>query len=125
MADKIKYSASEKNINAEAVVDRESFEEELLEHAVLRLNGSVLGIVLGITFGLLIFAATNWLVIKGGSNVGSHLNLLSQFFIGYSVTFIGSLIGLFYGFVTGFVVGFLIAWIYNRIIILKKHNRKI
>ncbi|MGI8469808.1 MAG: hypothetical protein ACR2N3_15310 [Pyrinomonadaceae bacterium] len=124
MADKIKYSTTGQTANSGAV-NQEDFEEELLEHAVLRLNGSVLGIVLGIVAGLLIFVATNWLVIKGGSNVGSHLNLLSQFFTGYSVTFVGSLIGLFYGFLTGFISGFLIAWIYNRIIILKKHSPKI
>lgn len=121
MADKVNYSTVEQNIKSDAI-DRESFEEELLENAVLRLNGSILGIVLGITFGFIIFVATNWLVIKGGSNVGSHLSLLSQFFIGYSVTFIGSLIGLFYGFLTGFTSGFLIAWIYNRIIFLKNKS---
>ncbi|MGI8495721.1 MAG: hypothetical protein ACR2L1_10495, partial [Pyrinomonadaceae bacterium] len=85
--------------------DQEMIEEELLEQAVLRLNGTVLGIVLGVIFGLIIFAATNWLVIKGGSNIGSHLSLLSQFFIGYSVTFTGSLIGLLYGFAAGFLSG--------------------
>lgn len=99
--------------------DKEFYEEQLLTHAVLRLNGSILGMVSGIVFGLMIFVATNWLVIKGGYNVGTHLNLLGQFFIGYSVTFFGSFIGALYGFVTGFIGGFLIAWIYNRIIILK------
>ena len=124
MTDKIKYSSIEQTANSGAV-EREEFEEELLEHAVLRLNGNILGIVLGIVTGLVIFIATNWLVIKGGSDVGSHLNLLGQFFIGYSVTFAGSLIGLIYGFLTGFIGGFLIAWIYNRIIILKKHRQKV
>lgn len=119
MADKIKFSTFEQDMKSNTI-DQESFEEELLEHAVLRLNGSILGIVLGITVGLIIFVATNWLVIKGGSNVGIHLGLLSQFFIGYSVTFSGSLIGFFYGFVSGFISGFLIAWIYNQLIILKK-----
>ncbi len=103
------------------LTNKETLEEGLIKHAVLRLNSSILGIVLGITAGLVIFIATNWLVIKGGQNVGSHLNLLSQFFIGYSVTFLGSLVGMLYGFLTGFIVGFLIAWIYNQVIFLKKH----
>lgn len=118
MADKIKGLSSRQRTNT-TVTDEEILEEELLKHAVLRLNGNVLGIVLGVVAALVIFVATNWLVVKGGSNVGSHLNLLGQFFIGYSVTFIGSLIGAFYGLLTGYVVGFLIAWIYNRIIFLK------
>lgn len=117
MADNINNSETEFQ-----TLDAETIEEQMIEHAVLRLNGVILGVVLGIVTGLLIFIATNWLIIKGGSNVGSHLNLLSQFYIGYSVSFIGSLIGMFYGFLTGFVVGFLIAWIYNRVVILRKRD---
>jgi ABC-type dipeptide/oligopeptide/nickel transport system permease subunit len=62
-----------------------------------------------------IFVATNWLVIKGGERVGPHLQLLSQYFIGYKVTFIGSLIGAAYGFALGTLCGALVGWIYNKI----------
>ena len=51
--------------------------------------------------------------------VGPHLSLLGQFFIGYQVTFVGSLIGLAYGFVTGFLVGYCGARIYNFVVGLK------
>ncbi len=119
MADKIE-SLSTKEITNTTVMDKEIFEEELIKHAVLRLNGNVSGIVTGIIAGLAIFVATNWLVIKGGADVGRHLILLSQFFIGYSVTFVGSLIGMIYGFLTGYIIGFLIAWIYNKVVILKE-----
>lgn len=95
-------------------------EEELLKQAVQRLNGNVLGLVIGIIGGLIIFVATNWLVIKGGEVVGPHLSLLSQFFIGYSVTFVGSLIGAAYGFVTGYLGGRIIGWIYNGVVFLKR-----
>ena len=121
MADKIRSLPTDQ-ITEATVRNKETQEEELLEHAVLRLNGSILGIVLGVVAGLVIFIATNWLVIKGGSNVGSHLSLLSQFFIGYSVTFVGSLIGMLYGFAVGFIIGFLISWIYNQIVRLREHN---
>lgn len=69
----------------------------------------------GFLSGLVLFIATNWLVIKGGETVGPHLSLLSEFFIGYSVTFTGSLIGFFYGFITGGFAAGLIAYIYNRL----------
>ncbi len=105
-------------------MNREEFEEEIIEHAVLRLNGNIMGVVLGIVVGLIIFAATIWLVVKGGESVGTHLGLLGQFFVGYSVTFVGSLIGALYGFVVGYLIGFLVAWIYNRIIILKAHLKR-
>ena len=94
----------------------QDFEEELLTRAVLRLNAHVLGFVLGILFSLGIFVATNWLVIKSGDVVGPHLSLLSQYFIGYSVSFVGSLIGMLYAFVLGYISGLIIAWVYNQIV---------
>lgn len=101
----------------------DSNEDLLLTRAVLRLNGSVLGLVFGILLGLIIFVATNWLVIKGGATVGPHLGLLSNFFIFYSVSFVGSLIGMIYGFVTGFLAGVIVAWVYNGIVAMKSRRR--
>ncbi len=122
MPDKTEFKSAI-HMNHAVLVGEEDFEEEqLLEEAVLHLNGNILGIVFGTVTGLIILIATNWLVIRGGENVGTHLGLLSNFFIGYSVTFVGSLIGAIYGFVTGYILGFLTAWIYNRIVILLRHN---
>ena len=89
--------------------------EERLFSGVLWLNAKILGLSLGLLFGLGIFIATNWLVLKGGNVVGPHLQLLSQYFIGYRVSFFGSLIGFVYGFAVGTLSGSLIGWIYNRI----------
>ena len=83
------------------------------------MNGGILGLAFGVAGGLGLFVATNWLVLKGGETVGPHLSLLSQFFIGYSVTFLGSVVGLAYGFAFGYVTGWLIAIIYNGVIFLK------
>ncbi|HEU4370166.1 MAG TPA: hypothetical protein VFV05_18230 [Methylomirabilota bacterium] len=87
--------------------------EEIVFTRVLRLNAMVQGIVVGLLAGTLIFIATNWLVLKGGPVVGPHLSLLNQFFIGYQVSFRGSLIGFAYGSVLGFVIGYVIAAVYN------------
>jgi hypothetical protein len=78
------------------------------------------GIVAGMLAGMVIFLATLWLVIKGGPNVGQHLSLLSQFFPGYRVTFLGSFIGLAYGFVSGFLIGFIVGRLYNSIVRLSE-----
>ena len=94
--------------------DEKALEEVVLTR-VLKLNATVQGFVTGTIAGFVVFIATNWLVLKGGDVVGPHLSLLSQFFIGYRVTFVGSLIGFAYGFVVGFVLGYLIARIYNWI----------
>ena len=99
--------------------DRSSEIEQLLG-GVLGLNARVLGLALGILFGLGIFIATNWLVLKGGDQVGAHLRLLSQYFLGYRVTFVGSLIGAAYGFAVGTLAGSMVGWIYNRVVALRQ-----
>ena len=90
-------------------------EEELIAKAVVRLNAKLMGIVLGLLLGIGLFLATNFLVIKGGPNVGVHLNLLGQFFPGYEVTFLGSLIGFAYAFGVGFVIGAVLGTVYNKV----------
>jgi hypothetical protein len=97
-----------------------SSDDERLARAVLRLNGTVMGLAFGAASGLAVFVATNWLVLKGGDPVGPHLGLLSQFFLGYSVTFAGSFIGFAYGFASGYFAGWLIARIYNGVVLLKQ-----
>lgn len=79
----------------------------------LRLNALVTGVATGSLVALALFGATNWLVLKGGESVGPHLALLAQFFIGYKVTFAGSVLGLGYGFASGFLGGFLVAVMHN------------
>jgi len=97
--------------------------DEKLLRGILHLNVKILGLVLGILMGLVIFVGTNWLLIKGGQMtpdgkyvVGPHLQLLGQFFIGYKVSFLGSIIGFFYGFALGTLCGSAIGWIYNKIV---------
>jgi len=89
-------------------------EERLFSH-VLLLNAKILGLSLGLLFGIGMFIATNWLVLKDGKVIGPHLQLLSRYFIGYRVSFFGSFIGFAYGFAVGTLSGSLIGWIYNRI----------
>lgn len=90
--------------------------ERLALTRLMRLNAMVQGIVTGLVAGVGIFLATNWLVLKSGPVVGPHLALLGQFFIGYRVTFVGSLIGFAYAFVLGFCVGYGVSRIYNWLI---------
>ena len=90
--------------------------EDVVLTRIIRLNALLQGLVTGLLGGLVIFIATNWLVLKGGPVVGPHLALLGQFFIGYRVTFLGSLIGFTYGFATGFCAGYFMATVYNRMV---------
>jgi hypothetical protein len=87
--------------------------ERLVLTRLVRLNATVHGVVTGLIAGLAIFIATNWLILKGGDVVGPHLALVGQFFIGYRVTFVGSLVGFAYAFVCGFLSGYFVAILYN------------
>ncbi|MBI4523743.1 MAG: hypothetical protein HY695_08035 [Deltaproteobacteria bacterium] len=95
--------------------DHEKRLEKIVLTRVVRLNAKIQGLVTGIVAGLGLFIATNWLILKGGKFVGFHLALLGHFFIGYRVTFLGSLIGFAYAFVCGFVIGYSVARLYNWI----------
>ena len=90
--------------------------ERMVRKRVIRLNATVQGLTVGFLAGLGLFVATNWLILKGGEEVGKHLGLLGQYFIGYRVTFLGSFIGFAYGFVSGFAGTYLLARIYNWIV---------
>jgi hypothetical protein len=87
-----------------------------LRRAVARLNERAWGITVGLLCGFGLFIATNILVLKGGPDVGPHLSLLSVYFPGYRVTFVGSVIGFVYMFVVGYAVGRLIGAVYNRMV---------
>lgn len=98
---------------------RQGSREERLFSGVLWLNIKAFGLALGLICGFIVFLATNWLVLKGGEPVGPHLALLSQYLIGYRVTFFGSVIGFFYGFALGTLGGAAIGWIYNKIVYMR------
>ncbi len=90
--------------------------DDLIIQSLAKIDSVALGISVGTLLGLIIFFATNFLIFKGGEEIGPRLGLLNQYFIGYEVTFVGSLIGLVYGFITGFVLGWLSATIRNLIV---------
>ncbi len=76
----------------------------------MKLHNTAFGLASGILTGLCMFVFTIWAMIKGGGNT---LVLLEQFYIGYSVTWLGAFIGLAWGFISGFIVGWLFSWLYN------------
>lgn len=102
--------------------DQKSLQQLVLTR-LMRLNATIYGLVAGLVAGFGLFIITNWLLLKGGPIgpdgepiIGPNLYLLSQFFIGYRISFVGSLIGFVYAFVVAFLIGYLIAKIYNAIV---------
>jgi len=96
-------------------MSRAKKEAEELSRVVIRIHAGVLAVVCALIGGFGLFGMTLWLVVKGGARVGVHLQLLSNYFIGYSVTWTGSLIGFFYGALLGGVIGWIIGKIYNAV----------
>lgn len=99
----------------------QSFTElKIVNRAIARLRAGIMAVVFAMIGGTGLFIATTWLLIQGGPNVGQHLSLLGNYFIGYSVTWMGSVIGFFYGALTGGIIGWLIAWIYNQVVNIRR-----
>ena len=90
-------------------------EQRTLKAAVEDSNEKAWAIGLGLTLAFGLFAVTNFLLLKGGSHVGSHLQLLGVYLPGYSVTFAGSVIGFIYAFVLGYLSGRTVIALYHRL----------
>ena len=94
-------------------------EREKVSRAIARIHTGLIALTFAIIGGSGLFLMTVWLILEGQKNVGQHLQLLGQYFIGYTVTWAGSIIGFFYGALLGGTVGWLIGWIYNRVVDLR------
>ena len=95
--------------------DIEKLEQQLIRTAVVRLRSRVMAMVFGVVGGTGLFVATVWLLVRRGVDVGVHLELMNNFFPGYSVTWTGAFIGFFYGALSGAIIGWSVAWVYNRV----------
>lgn len=96
--------------------------EAVIAGTFARMEKLSFGVAAGITTGAVLFAATLWLVLKGGVVVGPHLGLLSQFFYGYTVTVRGAFIAFGYGFLWAFSLGWLFACLRNLLLALYLHR---
>jgi hypothetical protein len=90
--------------------------ERFIIEAFAKLDRTALGVAVGTLCGLGVFAATIFLIIKGGEVIGPNLALLGQFFFGYTVSVTGAFIGLVYGFIAGFILGWLIGFLRNSLV---------
>lgn len=69
---------------------------------------------LGLSMGLICAASAFLLGIMASMGKGEVLvNVLSEFYLGYSSTFVGSIIGGIWGFIDGLIFGSLLAYLYN------------
>jgi len=99
-------------LNDPIMIDLVKPSEVAPELAFAPLHKRALGMAVGITTGLLVFAGTIFhLVIH--SHAEPNVGLLAEYFYGYSVSVPGAFIGLLWGFFTGFVAGWFLAFTRN------------
>ncbi len=106
-----------------AVVDSPLI-EKLLIRSFARIDKFAFASSCGTLAGLLIFSATIWLIVRGGENVGLHLQLISNYFIGYTVTVKGAFIAFAYAFFSGFIFGWTFAYMRNLFLALYLYHVK-
>lgn len=87
--------------------------EKILIRTFARMDKLAFATAVGSVSGLLVFLSTMWLIIKGGEIVGPNLQLLKQYFVGYTVTPKGAFIAFSYSFFWGFLFGWLFAYLRN------------
>jgi protoporphyrinogen oxidase len=89
---------------------------QVLRRTFARMDKLALATAIGSVAGLMAFLATLWLVVKGGESVGANLQLLGEYFVGYTVTVQGAFIALAYSFGWGFLLGWLFAYLRNLLV---------
>jgi hypothetical protein len=95
---------------------------ELLQQVYARYDARALGGAIGVVLGLGVFVATAVLLLRGGPVVGPNLQLIGQYFLGYSVTWGGALVGLVEGAALGFVIGWVVATIINLVVAVHRDS---
>jgi len=77
------------------------------------MNVRAFAVAAGIVWGVLLFVFT---VVETARGLGHTLGLLSFWYPGYSISYLGSMAGLVYGFVSGALIGAVFCWLYNRFV---------
>jgi len=80
----------------------------------MKLNVKAFALTCAIFWSVSVFIITWWLIAFYGA-VGSR-TILGLFYLGYSVSPLGSIIGLIWGFVDGLISGAIFALLYNFLV---------
>jgi hypothetical protein len=89
---------------------------KILSSSFARIDKLGFATATGSMCGLIVFLTTLFTIIKGDEVVSFSLQLLSQYFFGYTVNIKGAFVGMIYGFSWGFLFGWLFAYLRNLFI---------
>lgn len=89
--------------------------ERVIQQAFAPMYKRAFGVAVGLTAAIVLFAATAFNILLGSSR-SMDLELLSQYFYGYQVDWLGAFIGAGWAGVVGFVGGFFFAFVRNVVL---------
>ena len=88
---------------------------DVFSRAFMKLDPIPHGLATGLVIGLVI-AVVTIVVDLNDLSLGKFLYLLSEYFPGYRLDFLGALLGFVYTFVIGFILGWTVATLRNKVI---------
>ena len=89
----------------------------------MKLNVKAFALAGGLVWGFNWFGLTWWYIATKGIT-HEKIAFVSDTYVGFTVSPLGSLVALVYGFLDGFLIGLLVAWIYNKIVSRLKPGEK-
>jgi hypothetical protein len=102
-------------MTASVQTDSEDVLPSAIALAFAPLHKRAFGIAIGLAVGLTVLLVTAAYLLRHPEH-GVGLELLAQYFKGYSVSWPGALVGFFWGFVVGYVGGWFLAFCRNLVI---------
>ena len=79
----------------------------------MKINIKAMALTFGLFAGLSLFTITWWIILLEGSS--DHPTFIGKFYLGYSLTPVGSIIGFTWAFIDWMIGGAIFAWIYNKL----------
>lgn len=80
----------------------------------MKLNVKAFALAGGIVWGFNWFILTWWMILFKGITY-EKIAFISDAYVGFTLSPMGSLVAFLFGFIDGFFIGLLVAWIYNKI----------
>ena len=106
-------SAGESKLEPPLGSAKEERERLIVARAFANLDPIALGVAMGTVSGIALWLATVVLLLRGGENVGYHLQRLAYYLPGYTATWPGAFLGLVESGLIGFVLGGSVALLWN------------
>jgi protoporphyrinogen oxidase len=92
---------------------KKPFWVKMVKSSLARIDKFGFATASGSISGLIVFLATILMILKGDQVAIPYVQLLNQYFFGYTVTLKGAFIGMAYSFLWGFLFGWLFAYFRN------------